>query len=384
MNKTFLLSGIIFSLSACAALPSNLKIPNKFYADELGQCEIKYKNKEITARLALEKNSIEPIIGFDWQKHHAEKSTSLRVDHEPLSKPIAFLSAAAHNAAYTKNPKDIEIVTDFIYKIALNNQFLNTITRDEAVKTQCYAGGDTSAPCPSHAPQHLGINMTTYLISAIWLREYFSIEQFKTVDKYVDRIYRSYIEPYATLDRQQDGYITEMANLGIGRLAYATWKNDSGLAAVEFQFRFKQMDRAIEGNGYIRGNSYRGVRGIFYHTMGVDVALTYIQLANAWNYPVPTLMREKIKKSAELINIYSKNSKDFYNFPENKIPYNSSRNPADAAGIHQQAIALGALMKHVVNVDFLSEPRYENLRRHQFIDVMVGFDPHCMFPPLPQ
>ena len=382
MNKTFLLTGIIFSFSACAALPSNLKIPNKFYADELGQCEIKYKNKEITAKLALEKNVIEPIIGFDWQKHHTEKSTSLRVDHEPLSKPIAFLSAAAHNAAYTKNPKDIEIVTDFIYKISLNNQFLNTITRDEALKTQCYAGGDTSAPCPSHAPQHLGINMTTYLISAIWLREYFSIEQFKTVDKYVDRIYRSYIEPYATLDRQQDGYITEMANLGIGRLAYATWKNDAGLAAVEFHFRFKQMDRAIEENGYIKGNSYRGVRGIFYHTMGVDVALTYIQLANAWNYPVPILMREKIKKSAELINIYSKNSKDFYNFPENKIPYNSSRNPADAAGIHQQAIALGTLMKHVVNVDFLSEPRYENLRRHQFIDVMVGFDPHCMFPPL--
>jgi hypothetical protein len=309
---------LIFSLSACTALPSNLKIPNKFYAEEIGQCKIKNFNAEITAITA--ERGIEPIIGFDWQKHHIEKSTSLRVDHEPLSKPIAFLSAAAHNAAYTKNPKDIKIVTNFIYKIALNNQFLNTVSRDEALKTQCYAGGNTSAPCPSHAPQHLGINMTTYLISAIWLREYLSIDQFKTVDKYVDRIYKSYIEPYATHDGQQVGYITEMANLGIGRLAYATWKNDAGLASVEFHFRFKQMDRAIEENGYIKGNSYRGVRGIFYHTMGVDVALTYIQIANAWNYPVPILMREKIKKSAELINIYSKNSKDFYNFPENKIP----------------------------------------------------------------
>jgi hypothetical protein len=152
------------------------------------------------------------------------------------------------------------------------------------------------------------------------------------------------------------------------------------LAATEFQSRFKQLDYTLEDTGYIKGNSYRGVRGIFYHSMGVDVVLTYIQLAKSWNYAVPDQIMTKAKKSAELINVYSRNPGDFYSFPDHKIPYNSSRNPAEAAGIHQQAIALGVLMKQVVGVEFLSEPRYDRLRRLQFIDVMVGFDPHCMFP----
>ena len=357
---------------------SGLVIPKNFYSTEIGQCKINRRNgNEVTAR--TDSGEIQPIIGLDWQKHHTENSTSLRVAHEPLSRPMSFLSAVAHHAAAVKDPEDIRISTEFIYQIAQNNQFMNTVTRDESLRTQCYAGGNTSAPCPAHAPQHLAINMTTYLLSAIWVREYFTPEQFKVIDEYIDRVYSKYIIPYATHDDRSVGFISEMANLGMGRLAYATWKNDLDLAKQEFRFRFDQIDRAIEDSGYIKGNSYRGVRGIFYHSMGVDITLTYIQLAKAWNYPVSDRVLEKAKKSAELVNVYSRNPSDFYNFPSWKVPFNSSKDPKEAAGIHQLAISLGPLMKNVAGLEFLSEPRYERLRRREIIDVMVGFDPVCMF-----
>jgi hypothetical protein len=369
---------LITACSKPAHSESAFAIPQNFYSNEIGQCKINRRNgNEITAR--TDSAEIQPIIGFDWQKHHTENSTSLRVAHDPLSRPIAFLSAVTHKAAAEKNPEDIKISVEFIYQIAASNQFMNTVTRKEALATQCYAGGDTSAPCPAHAPQHLAINMTTYLISAIWIREYLTSEQFKVIDNYVDRIYSKYIEPYATHDDRKVGYISEMANLGMGRLAYANWKNDTGMAEAEFKFRFDQINRAIEDSGYIKGNSYRGVRGIFYHSMGVDVTLAYIQLAKVWNYPVPPGVLEKAKKSAELINVYSRNPADFYNFPDSKVPFNASKNPKEAAGIHQLAISLGPLMKNVVGLEFLSEPRYERLRRREFIDVMLGFDPVCMF-----
>jgi hypothetical protein len=378
LNHTILILALTCPIIASSAQVSSLNIPKKFYSDEFGQCKINRRNGNIINAQA-DGWQIKPIIGFDWQKHHNEKSTSLRVAHEPLSKPMAFLSASAHNAGAEQDLASIKITTDFIYQIALNNSFLNTIEREESLKTRCYAAGDTSAPCPSHAPQHLAINLTTYLITAIWMKEYFNQEQLAIIDNYIHRVYKKYILPYALLDNQRDGYMTEMANMGIGRLAYANWNNDPTIAETEFEFRMKQIDQAVEDSGYIRGNSYRGVRGIFYHSMGVDIMLVYIQLAKAWNYPVSSRLLEKIKKSAELINVYSRNSTDYYNYPDSKIPYNSSRDPKDTAGIHQQAIALGLLMKNVVNLNFLSEERYERLRRQNFIDVMVGFDPSCMF-----
>ena len=387
--KSIIYSIIAIALSACAVQQQttessqadsarSIKIPKNFYAEELGQCRMNgnFKDYEITA--PIYKSEIKPIIGFDWQNHHTKYSTSMRVEHLPLSRPIAYLSAASHHAAFTKDEEEIQITTDFIYQIAKGNQFMNTKSYDEA-KGLCYGGNNnTSAPCPIHAPQHLGINMTTYLISALWLKEYFTKEEMDVLNPYIKKIYFKYIHPRAT-NRDDDAF-TEMGNLGIGRLAYAAWTNDTKMAEDEFRMRFKQMDNAWEENGYIKGNSYRGVRGAFYHSMGVDIALGYIQLANAWGYKVPDKLMVKVKKSAELINAYIDDPKNYYSYPDSKIPFNSSKNPADAQGVHSQAFALKVLMKNVVDVDLKSDLEFENKSRGEFIDVMLGFNPKCMFP----
>ena len=178
MIKTILYFIIAITLTACAVQQqttqssqpestSSIKIPKNFYAEELGQCRMNgnFKDYEITA--PIYKSEIKPIIGFDWQNHHTKYSTSMRVEHLPLSRPIAYLSAASHHAAFTKDEEEIQVTTDYIYQIAKANQFMNTKTYDEA-KGPCYGPiNNTFTPCPIQAPQHLGINMTTYLISAV-------------------------------------------------------------------------------------------------------------------------------------------------------------------------------------------------------------------------
>ena len=88
----------------------------------------------------------------------------------------------------------------------------------------------------------------------------------------------------------------------------------------------------------------------------------------------------KVKKSAELINAYIDDPKNYYNYPDSKIPFNASKNPADAQGVHSQAFALKTLMKNVVDVDLKPDREFENKSSGEFIDVMLGFNPKCVFP----
>ena len=379
---------IAIALTGCAIQPqttqtsqvdsaNSIKIPKNFYAEELGQCRMNgYRSTEITA--TSYRSEIDPIIGFDWQTYHKKNGTSLDVNHKPLSKPMAYLSAASHHAALGRNEDEIQIVTDYIFQIAKNNQFMNTISLEEGWNTPCYAGSNnTSAPCPLHAPEWLGITMTSYIISAVWLKEYFTTEQIQLINPYIKKIYLKFIEPRARNNAQS---FNGVANGGISRLAYAAWTNDKKLAEQEFSFRFKQINEDWLESGYIPGNSYRGVRGIFYHSLAIDMSLTYIQLAKNWDYPVPDKVYEKVKKSAELLNIGIENPEHFYNFPENKIPYFASKNPADTYGIDNQAIGLKELMKNVVGVDMKGDAEWERMARKEFTDIEAGFNPKCMFP----
>jgi hypothetical protein len=88
----------------------------------------------------------------------------------------------------------------------------------------------------------------------------------------------------------------------------------------------------------------------------------------------------KVKKSAELINVYIDDPKNYYNYSDSKIPSNASKNPADAEGVHSQAFALKVLMKNVVDVDLKPDRAFESKSRGEFIDIMLGFNPKCMSP----
>ena len=70
-----------------------------------------------------------------------------------------------------------------------------------------------------------------------------------------------------------------MGNGGIPNLVYANWANDKKFAAKEFNFRFKNIEKVFYKDGYINNNSFRGYRGLWYHSYGLNSALGYIYLA---------------------------------------------------------------------------------------------------------
>ena len=102
-----------------------------------------------------------------------------------------------------------------------------------------------------------------------------------------------------------------LANGGIGRLAYAHWTNDIQLAKDEFKKRFNQIDRLTLKDGYYNNNSFRGVRALWYHSMGLDNVLGYIAIAKAWNVEVPEIVLNKAKLSAKVNNLGIDNYKGF-------------------------------------------------------------------------
>ena len=107
------------------------------------------------------------------------------------------------------------------------------------------------------------------------------------VDNYAKKLHRKYIKPWYAESRRSDSGFYQMANGGISELAYAAWRKDKRLASTTFKRIFRDMNRLFYKDGYINNNSFRGVRGFWYHTYGVNSALATIGLARAWNVKVP-------------------------------------------------------------------------------------------------
>ena len=65
------------------------------------------------------------------------------------------------------------------------------------------------------------------------------------------------------------------------------WTNNKKLAAKEINFRLKYIDKIFYDDGYINNNSFRGYRGLWYHSYGLNSALGYIYLAHLWGAKIP-------------------------------------------------------------------------------------------------
>ena len=126
--------------------------------------------------------------------------------------------------------------------------------------------------------------------------------QRETVNDYAHQLYRRYIKRWAEDARKGVGFY-QYANAGIGELIYAAWIEDKELAAATFNKIFQDIDDKFFDDGYINNNSFRGVRGFWYHTYGVNSALAVIGLAEAWRVPVPKRVLDKIVAAVQLINV---------------------------------------------------------------------------------
>ena len=214
----------------------------------------------------------------------------------------------------------------------------------------------------------------------MWLRDELNEQEFKIVDKYINKMYKKFLKPIEFHKEEQGFY--QMANGGTSILVYTSWTNNKELAAEEINHRFQEMERLFYEDGYINNNSFRGTRAQWYHSMGLNIALGYVYIADLWGAEIPKKLHNKLVKASEVANLAITDwdeftSRKYSGTQHNKI---SSKDSA-RMHTHQMAFALDTLMKIVTGVELEHDAVYLQKRQWDMkfgIDETIGFNPNCI------
>jgi len=359
---------------------SNINFPGKFYTTEIKSCKA-MDYGTFSSNEAI--NKVEGLIGYDWHADHHTNSTSMNVWHQAITDPINMLMVATHNAIGNDNQANIKIAKNLLIELAETDTLYDSIGYyDVKKKPLCYAGrGDINAPCWYHEYEFARNVFSNYMITALWLKEELNKQEFNIVNKYIKKMYMKFIQP-TELQIQEQGFYA-MANGGTSILVYASWTNNKKLAAKEINFRFQEMDRVFYEDGYINNNSFRGYRGQWYHSYGVNIALGYVYIADLWGAEVPKKLQKKLIKASEVVNLAIT---DWDKFKSRKFTGGKIANfiPKDHAikHTHQYAFAIDTLMKIITGVELERDPKYLQKREYQIkeslgVDQLIGFNPNC-------
>ena len=358
---------------------SEISFPGKFYTTEISACKALVP---VTFSSNYSINFVKGLVSYDWHADHSANSNSMNVYHQKITEPINMLMAATHNALGNDNQANINIAKNLLTELAKTDTLYDSIGYIEVKnKPGCYAGGDINAPCWYHEYQFASNVFSNYMITALWLKDELNAQEFEIIDKYIKKMYKKFLQPIE-LHKEEKGFYA-MANGGLSILAYASWTNDKELAAEEIDHRFKEMDRLFYEDGYINNNSFRGYRGQWYHSYGLDIALGYVYITELWGAEVPEKLQNKLVKAAEVVNLAII---DWDKFKSRKYDGNQSNAIEDPSNAikhtHQYAIALDTLMKIITGVELAYDPKYLKKREYQLgksygIDELIGFNPNC-------
>ncbi len=170
-----------------------------------------------------------------------------------------------------------------------------------------------------------------------------------------------------------------MGNGGIPNLVYASWTNNKKLAAKEINFRLKYIDKVFYDDGYINNNSFRGYRGLWYHSYGLNSALGYIYLADLWGAKIPKKIIKKVTKAAEVLNTGITNYEKFASRKYDGEQSNNQYKKKNARmHTHQDALAIDTLMEMITGVKLEIDPTYLYKRANSGIDDLIGFNANCI------
>ena len=362
-------------LSAQAKVKSkDISFPKHFYTNKIASCihvgDETFKSKYKRAR-------IESLISLDWMSEWA-LGNSRSVNHLNLTGPMTSFAVATHNAVGNNDKEDIDAAKVILIKIAKANVLLDTIGKKELKKKpKCWKDGNPEAPCWYHAYEFARDAFTNYLIIATYLKDNLNDEEFKIVNNYIKKMHKKFIKPDAFYDEDKGFYA--MGNGGIPNLVFANWTNDKKLAAKEFNFRFYQIDKLFYEDGYINNNSFRGYRGLWYHSYGLNSALGYVYLANLWGAEVPNTVINKITKAAEVLNL---GITDYESFSSRKYDGEQKNNQYKKHNArkhtHQDALAIDTLMEMVTGIKLENDITYLAKRRIYGIDNLIGFNANCI------
>ena len=358
---------------------SDINFPGNFYTKEIVSCEAMRGTPTFNSSSSYER--VKGLIGYDWHADHSANSNSMNVYHQNITEPITILIAATHNAIGNDNQANIKIAKNLLIDLAKTDTLYDSIGYYEVKKKpMCYAGGDINAPCWFHEYEFARGVFSNYMISALWLRDELDEQEFKIVDQYIKKMYKKFLQPIESLENEQGFY--QMANGGTSILVYASWTNNKKLAAKEINFRFKAMDRLFYEDGYINNNSFRGYRGQWYHSYGLDIALGYVYIADLWGAEVPEKLHNKLVKASEVANLAITDWDKFKSRKYSGTQHNVIEDPKNAIKhTHQMAIALDTLMKIVTGVELEHDPLYLQKRKYHTkdgIDQLIGFHPNCI------
>ena len=358
----------------------DISFPGKYYTKEIKTCSAIPKDKSFSNKSTID--TVRSVVGFDWSAHHTKYSNSILVDHTAITTPIKVMIAATHIAIGEKNQINVNIAKDLLLEIAKANTLYNSISFKELKKKgRCWKDNNPKAPCWYHEYEFAGQWFGNYMISAVMLKSELNEDEFKIVNKYIKKMYKKFLKPIQF--RKNDKGFYGMANGGLSTLVYASWTEDKKLAAKEINHRFKEIDKLFYDDGYINDNSFRGLRGQWYHSYGVDIALGYIYIAELWGANIPKNIQDKLFNSAKIVNLAITDPEKFL---ERKNPNGLARNritdPKKATPhTHQMAIAIDTLMEIVTGVKLEHDPIYLRKRKMHTpdgIDDLIGFNPNCI------
>ena len=128
-------------------------------------------------------------------------------------------------------------------------------------------------------------------------------------------------------------------------------------------------------DGYINNNSFRGYRGLWYHSYGLNSALGYIYLADLWGAKIPKKIIKKLKKAAEVLNLgitdYEKYASRKFDGDQNNNQYKKKNARMHT---HQDALAIDTLMEIItgVKLETEAENEYVDLQKQE-VDLVNSF-----------
>jgi hypothetical protein len=380
MKKTLIiLFSLFFCLSVQAKVKSkDIKFPGKFYTDKIVSCET-MDDITMSSRLFSDIFRVKGFVGYDWHSDHQKNSTSLTVKHENITEPIKILMLLTHNALSNNDQYNINEAKDLLIEIAKADTLYDSIgPKGLKKKPKCWKNSNVNAPCWYHEYQFARDVFGNYMIAAIWLKPELDDNEYKIVNKYIKKMYKKFLKPKEFEPTDRGFY--QMANSGIPTLVYASWSNNTKLAAKEINFRFKQIDKLFYEDGYINNNSFRGVRAQWYHSYGLNPALAYVYIADLWGAKIPDVIIKKLTNASIVVNLAIK---DYETFKAREFTgdYNENitEDPKHARlHTHQDAIGIDVLMKLVTGIKLENDPVYLQKRNKTEIDDTIGFNPHCI------
>ncbi|WP_176440358.1 alginate lyase family protein [Boseongicola aestuarii] len=271
-------------------------------------------------------------------------------------------------------------IIDGVKRVAASGRYMNEsemLTMAQAKRFGlCYRNGP-STPCPQHLPRFVGRMYTNLLISMAVLDSSMTDDDRAVIVPWIERGYKTFVAPELAGDPSG---IYDFANYGMARLALAAVTDDMGLANLELNARRRDFIKHIESSGYIDENSYRGERAFWYHTAGLDPALSYALIAREWGvdfFKDPTLgprLRAAVDKTVLGLSDYAAfrsvgNRGDAYTTdPRDRI-----------ADVHQFALNLIPIAAREYGVRITPGARYRNLSRLEAYTQTSGFSARCYY-----